>query len=254
MDQWIDVLLETVGGIDPLLRTLLAGLAILLETSVLLGLLVPGDTIVIIAALAVEEWQWWLGLIGATLAGAIAGESIGFAIGRWLGPWIERYLGRRWPKAALRWARTERYLSRRGGIAIFLSRFLPVAHSLVPLIAGASRMPYRRFLAWTIPACLLWGTAYSTAGWLAGGTYRELSERLHGAGYLMVAVILVFVLAVYLVKRLLTRLEARHMADEEPDAADEADAAGAAADGSGASAPDAIARTPSTPADGDRRA
>nr|WP_324288004.1 DedA family protein [Agrococcus sp. SL85] len=220
IDQWVDALLGFVGSIDPLTRTLLAGLAMLLETSVLLGLLVPGDTVVIIAALAIEEWPWWLALIGATLAGAIAGESIGFAIGRWLGPRIERWLGRRWPKAALRWARTERYLSRRGGIAIFLSRFLPVAHSLVPLIAGASRMPYRRFLAWTIPACLLWGTAYATAGWLAGGTYRELADRLHGAGYVMVAVIGVFVVGVYLVKRLLSRLEARHLEDDEPAAAE----------------------------------
>ncbi len=55
IDDAIDLLLETIGAIDPLLRTLLAGLAMLFETSVLLGLVVPGDTIVIITALAVED-------------------------------------------------------------------------------------------------------------------------------------------------------------------------------------------------------
>ena len=213
IDDAIGVLLETIGSIDPLLRTVLAGLAMLLETSVLLGLAVPGDTIVIIAALAVEEWPWWLALIGATVIGALCGESIGFAIGRWIGPAIDRWLERRWPKASLRWRRTERYVARRGGIAIFLSRFLPVAHSLVPLIAGSAGMTYRRFLAWTLPACLLWATAYSTAGWLAGGSYRELADELHGAGYVLVAVVAVFVAAVYVVKRLIARGEARHLDD-----------------------------------------
>ncbi|MGM1029919.1 MAG: DedA family protein [Actinomycetota bacterium] len=213
IDDAIDLLLETIGSIDPLLRTLLAGLAMLLETSVLLGLVVPGDTIVIIAALAVEQWPWWLALIAATVAGAICGESIGFAIGRWIGPAIDRWLARRWPSASLRWRRTERYLARRGGIAIFLSRFLPVAHSLVPLIAGSARMPYRRFLAWTLPACVIWATAYSSAGWLAGGTYRELADELHGAGFALVGVVVAFLIGAYVVKRLVSRREARHLED-----------------------------------------
>ncbi|SDR69096.1 DedA family protein [Agrococcus carbonis] len=219
IDDAIGGFLDAVAGIDPLLRTVLAGIAILLETSVLLGLVVPGDTIVIVAALAVEEWPWWLGLIVATVIGALCGETIGFAIGRWLAPAIDRWLERRWPRASKQWRRTERYLARRGGPAIFLSRFLPVAHSLVPLIAGGAGMPYRRFLRWTLPACLLWATAYATAGWLAGGTYRELADRLHGAGYVLVAVIAGFILLVWVAKRVISRSESRHMDDEQEDAA-----------------------------------
>lgn len=214
IDGLIGDFLEAVGSIDPLLRTLLAGLAMLLETSVLLGLVVPGDTVVIVAALAVETWPWWLGLIGAVVLGALAGESIGFAIGHWLGPKIDHWLERRWPRASRQWRRTERYLARRGGPAIFLSRFLPVAHSLVPLIVGASAMPYRRFLAWTVPACVVWAGAYASAGWLAGDTYRELADRLHGAGYILVAVVAVFILLVWGAKQLIARFEARHMSDE----------------------------------------
>jgi membrane-associated protein len=214
MDDIVGAILDTVSSIDPLLRTGLAFVAMLLETSVLLGLVIPGDTIVIVAALAVEHWPWWLGLIAATVLGALAGESIGFAIGHWLGPKIDRWLERRWPKASLRWRRTERYLARRGGPAIFLSRFLPVAHSLVPLIVGASDMPYRRFIAWTLPACLLWATAYASAGWAAGGTYRELADRLHGAGYIMVGVVVAFLLLVLVAKKVIARFEARHMDDD----------------------------------------
>ena len=47
---------------------------------------------------------------------------------------------------------------------MFVSRFLPVLHSLVPLTVGMSTMRYRRFIAWTLPACLIWATAYVTVG------------------------------------------------------------------------------------------
>lgn len=220
IDDAIGSFLDAIGSVDPLLRTLLAGAAMLLETSVLLGLAVPGDTIVIVAALAVEVWPWWLGLIGAVVVGSLAGESIGFAIGHWLGPKIDDWLARRWPRASVRWRRTERYLARRGGPAIFLSRFLPIAHSLVPLIVGASAMRYRRFLAWTIPACVIWATAYASAGWLAGDTYRELANRLHGAGFVLVGVVAGFILLVWLVKRVIARFEARHLDDEVQESAD----------------------------------
>ena len=53
MNEFLTWLLDAVQSVDPVLRTLLAGVAIMLETSVLVGLFVPGDTIVIIAGTAV---------------------------------------------------------------------------------------------------------------------------------------------------------------------------------------------------------
>lgn len=84
---------------------------------------------------------------------------------------------------------------------MLLSRFLPVLHSVIPLTVGMSRMPYRTFLAWTVPACVVWTLAYVSVGAAAAGGYRMLSDRLHVAGYLFVAVIALFVLVVVLVKR-----------------------------------------------------
>lgn len=51
MDDLLIWLLDTVQSIDPVARTLIAGLAVMLETSILIGLVVPGDTIVIIASM-----------------------------------------------------------------------------------------------------------------------------------------------------------------------------------------------------------
>src|SRR5690606_590999 len=109
------------------------------------------------------------------------------------------------------WQRAERYLQRRGGLAIFLSRFLPVLHSVVPLTVGMSTYSYRRFVAWTLPACALWATAYVSVTSLAAGGFRELVDRVHFAGYVFVGVIVLFLGLLYLGKRLLSRWEARHM-------------------------------------------
>ncbi|RLK49524.1 DedA family protein [Microbacterium telephonicum] len=210
MNEFLTWLLDTVQSVDPVLRTVLAGVAIMLETSVLVGLIVPGDTIVIIAGTAVATPVEGIVLAAVVVVGALLGESIGFWLGRWLGPkirfsWVGRKVGEH------NWTRAELYLRRRGGPAIFLSRFLPVLHSLVPLTVGMSGYSYKRFLAWTAPACVVWAALYVSVTAAAAGTYRELSDQLHYAGYVFVGVIVLFLVGVFVVKRLIHRREARHL-------------------------------------------
>lgn len=213
MNEWInDALLwvlDLVQSVDPIARTLLAGLGIFLETSILIGLVVPGDTIVLVAATAVQNPVQYVGLLGAAIVGALGGESVGFALGRFFGPRIrDSRLGRR--LGTRNWERAANYIDRRGGIGVFVSRFLPVLHSLVPVTVGMSNMSYRRFIAWTAPACVLWALLYVTFGSVAAVSYRELASTVHFAGYLFVGAIVLFVIAVVVVKKLLERSEARH--------------------------------------------
>ena len=214
MNEFLTWLLDAVQSVDPVLRTILAGIAVMLETSVLIGLFVPGDTVVIIAGTAVGSPVEGVVLIVAVVIGALIGESIGFWLGRYLGPRIRHSrLGRRIGDA--NWERSERYLRRRGGPAIFVSRFLPVLHSLVPLTVGMSGYSYRRFLAWTVPACIIWSSLYVTVAALAAGSYRELADRLHYAGYIFVGVIVAFLLLVFLGKKVIERAERRHLREDE---------------------------------------
>lgn len=215
MNEILSWILDAVQSVDPILRTVLAGVAIMLETSVLIGLIVPGDTIVIVASTAVASFGEGAILVVVVILGALVGESIGFALGRWLGPRIRfSRLGARIGEQ--NWVKSELYLRRRGGPAIFLSRFLPVLHSLVPLTVGMSGFSYRRFLAWTAPACVIWSTLYVSVAAAAAGTYRELADQLHYAGYVFVGVIVAFLVAAYLVKRLISRREARHLRIDAP--------------------------------------
>jgi membrane protein DedA with SNARE-associated domain len=203
---WI---LDLVQSVDPLARILLSGLGILLETSILVGLIVPGDTIVLVSSTAIDGPVQYAGTLVAVVVGALTGESIGFALGRFFGPKIrDSRLGRR--IGMRNWHRAENYVDRRGGIAVFVSRFLPVLHSLVPVTVGMSNMRYRRFIAWTAPACVIWASAYVTVGWLAAGSFRAMQEQLHFAGYLFVGAIAVFLVAVVVVKKLIERSQARH--------------------------------------------
>jgi membrane-associated protein len=215
VNEVLDNILAFVTSVDPVFRTAIAGVAMFLETSILVGLLVPGDTVVIVSSTAVSSTPEYWALLITVLAGSLAGESLGFVLGRLFGPRLRASrLGKR--IGGGHWDRAERYLARRGGLAVFISRFLPVLHALIPLTVGMSPMRYRRFLAWTAPACAVWAFAYITVGTLAAGSYRTVGDRLHYAGYLFVGVIAVFLLIALGVRTLLNRTQRKHMDDEAP--------------------------------------
>jgi membrane-associated protein len=208
---WI---LDTVRQVDPALRVLIAGIGMLLETSILVGLIVPGDTVVLVSATGITDWQQYVALFAAVTLGALSGESIGFALGRFFGPRIQASkLGQRLGER--NWVRAKTYLDRRGGIAVFVSRFLPVLHALIPLTVGMSTMRFRKFLAWTAPASILWAAAYVTVGWLAAGSYRQLASQLQYAGFLFAGIIALFLVIVVIVKKAVTRAEGRYMKQRE---------------------------------------
>lgn len=210
MNEVLTWILDVVQNVDPVIRTLLAGVGMLLETSILIGLIVPGDTIVIVASTGIQDAFQYVALVVAILVGSLTGETIGFALGRFFGPKIRgSRLGQR--IGYDNWMRAENYVDRRGGIAVFISRFLPVFHSLVPLTVGMSTMRFRKFLLWTVPACLIWATAYASVGWAAAGTYRELSGQLHYAGYIFAGIIALFLIVALGVRTLLIRNQRRHM-------------------------------------------
>jgi len=210
--QAIAWILDLVTAVGPVAGTAIAGLAIALETTLFVGLVLPGDTIVIVAATGVRDPLHFAVLFVTVVVATLIGQSGGFALGRWWGPAIRRsrlgqWLGER------NWARAAAFVERRGGLAVFVSRFLPVLHALMPVTVGMSPMPYRRFLAWAAPAAVIWATMYVAAGVVAGAAFRELVlSGLHWAGYGFAAAIVVSFLAFWLVRRRLARIEAR--ADE----------------------------------------
>jgi len=214
VDAWLTAMLASLEAIGAW-RYLVAFGGMFCETSLFLGLVVPGDSIVLVTATANRGFLEWLLLLLAVIIGSLAGESVGYAIGAWFGDRLRASrLGQRIGEH--HWLRAERWLNRRGGVAIFISRFLPVLHALVPVTVGASDVPYRRFFAWTAPACTLWALIYVSVGTAAGSSYRALSGTLHFASWILLGAFVVFLLAIALGKRLLRRFERRETRVEEP--------------------------------------
>ncbi|WP_449283913.1 DedA family protein [Leucobacter sp.] len=210
MTELLSALIDAVRDLDPVLRTLVAGLGMLLETSVFVGLVVPGDTIALVASVGVTGPAEFVWLVVALVVGAVAGESIGFALGRWAGPRLRasragRRLGER------NWRVAEHYLGERGGVAVFLSRFLPVLHSLIPLTAGMAGMRYRVFLAWTASASVVWALLVVSLGAGAAAGFERLADRVKGAGFIFAGAVLLVVLALWAAKRAFLRRERAHM-------------------------------------------
>jgi membrane protein DedA with SNARE-associated domain len=204
VNEILDWLLNAVQSVDPILRGALAGLAILLETSLFVGLVMPGDTVVLVASTGVQNIADFFYLLGCVLLGSLIGESIGFWVGRIFGERIRKSkLGQKIGER--NWQLADTFVHTRGGLAVAISRFLPVLHSLVPVVAGATVMRYRTFIRWTLAACAVWASAYVGVGYLAHASYDQLAGGLKFGGLIFVVIILAFLTVVHFAKKRLEK-------------------------------------------------
>lgn len=146
------------------------GLALMISA---LGVPLPGTLMVIAAGAFVR--QGVIDLASASLfgfAGAVLGDSLSFGIGRFARSWVRRVFGERavWQKALSTFRR-------RGGAAIYLTRFLltPLA---IPtnLIAGSSAYSFRRFLLYVGAGELTWLALFGSLGYAFGSQWELISE------------------------------------------------------------------------------
>lgn len=202
MPELLTSLIDIVASVDPLLRNLLAGFAILLETSIFAGLIMPGDTIVLVAATTVTDFADFAFLLLFVLGGSVIGESIGFAIGRFFGPKLRTSaLGKKIGEK--NWILADKLVEKRGGVAVFISRFLPVLHSVVPAVAGMTTMKYRVFISYTAAACTIWASMYVGVGYLARSSFDQLEGNLKLASFVGIGILLVFIFLVAVGKKLI---------------------------------------------------
>lgn len=191
---------DMVGGL-PLEWLLVAVFtAMALESSIGLGYVVPGDSVLLVAATAgATDATSSALLVTATVSGSLVGESVGFAMGRLVGPRVRTTRLGRWVGES-RWRRADEAVARRGGVAVLLSRFLPGIHSAVPVAAGGTAMPYRRFILWTASGAVVWACLYVGAGRLLRTSYAAYVDRLDLVGWVVAAGTAV-VVAVVLIRR-----------------------------------------------------
>jgi membrane protein DedA with SNARE-associated domain/membrane-associated phospholipid phosphatase len=175
---------------------LLVFVVVVLECQALLGLFMPGESLVLAAGFLAGQDVFELKLLIPVVAlAAIVGDSVGYELGRHLGrDWLRRHGGR----VGIRehhFDRIDRFIARHGGKSVFASHFLHLFRALMPFIAGSNAMPYRRFFVFNAVGCVLWAAVFTTLGYFFGASWNVIEKWIGRGGAIVGAVIvLVFVI------------------------------------------------------------
>ena len=141
---------------------------VFVETALLIGFFLPGDSILFSAGLVAatrDDVNIALLASGVFLV-AFLGDQIAFVFGRHFGrPYLEK---RMTPRRERMIRRSERFYEDYGFWAIIIARYLPWVRTFVPVIAGIGRMHYYRFLIANLIGALSWGVLITVAGFYAG--------------------------------------------------------------------------------------
>ena len=174
-------LLDRVGSAPDGVVVLVAALVALLEASAFVGLLVPGETVVLLAgAVTAGDGPPVVLVVAAVTVGSMVGDSLGYLLGRRVGSRLRRSRAGRWVGEE-RWAAADDAIAGAGGRTVALARFVGIAHAVTPAVAGMGAMPYRRFLLASAAGSSVWSTAYVVVGRVTGGSWQRLDGRLRVA-------------------------------------------------------------------------
>lgn len=140
---------------------------VFIETGLLFGFFLPGDSILFSAGLvaAAHGNINIVILVTAIFLAAFFGDQVGFVIGRVVGrPYLDK---RQSPRIQRMVKNAEEFYEKTGWWAVVAARFFPWIRTFVPPIAGAAMMNYYKFLSANILGALLWGVGITLAGFYA---------------------------------------------------------------------------------------
>jgi membrane protein DedA with SNARE-associated domain len=141
-----------------------------------MGIPMPGQTLLILGALAAAEGQMNITLLlFLVLMGGIFGNSIGYAIGRWGGRAVLDKL----KVNPQRQRRFDELFADHGGLLILLARFLDGLRQLNGIVAGLTRMPWGKFTTYNIAGALLWTCAWGLGTYYFGHDIHVIAAFFH---------------------------------------------------------------------------
>jgi membrane-associated protein len=175
----------------------LVGTLVFAEAALFVGFVLPGETAVLLGGVLANRHQVSLPLIlTVAVLAAVIGDSVGYEVGRHFG---SRLLNVRiFDRHRESLEKGQAALKRNGGRAVFLGRFTAFLRAVMPGLAGTSKMPYRRFLAFNALGGLIWAAGFTVLGFLAGASYEKVQKVAGTASeiFLGLVVLLVIVLVV----------------------------------------------------------
>jgi membrane-associated protein len=157
-----------------------AALIVFTETGLLVGFFLPGDSLLVTLGVAANLAGWPVHyLIPLLCAAAICGDSLGYLIGAKAGPRLfQREKSFFFRKDYL--LKAQEFYERHGGKTIILCKFVPIIRTFAPVVAGAGRMPYRRFLAFSVAGVVSWITSMILLGYTLHLWLEPILEAIFG--------------------------------------------------------------------------
>jgi undecaprenyl-diphosphatase len=173
---------------------LIVGVLAFLETGAFVGLVAPGETVVVLAGAVAGQGATSVVLtIGIVWLAAFLGDSCSYLLGARLGrDWVLRH-GPRLRITPERLRQVEEYFSRHGGKTILIGRFIGLVRALAPFIAGSSRMPYRQLAPYSILGTGLWATLFTLIGYFASKNIEAVLSNSEHALLAFAAIVVLIV-------------------------------------------------------------
>ncbi|WP_454118670.1 DedA family protein [Microbacterium lacticum] len=146
------------------------------ETGLLIGFLLPGDTLLVISGLlshstatlphGVFGLSVWRVALFIGLAAFLGGE-VGYLIGHKGGPAVfERKESGLFSRKNVE--RTNAFFEKYGGLTVILARFVPIVRTFAPVAAGVGHMPWRTYSLYNLIGAILWGFGLTMFGYVIG--------------------------------------------------------------------------------------
>jgi membrane-associated protein len=159
------------------------------ETGFVVTPILPGDSLLFATgALAAVDTSGTLNAPAVSLSlgvAAVLGNTVNYGVGRFIGP--AAFSGRYRLLRVEHLRRTEEFFVRYGGLAIFLSRFMPIIRTFMPFVAGVGHMPYARFQGYNLLGGFSWVLLFVWGGYLFG----NIPLVKHNFGLVTIFIVLV---------------------------------------------------------------
>jgi membrane protein DedA with SNARE-associated domain/membrane-associated phospholipid phosphatase len=196
-------LLEDVSNTLGAWTYLLVGAFAFAETGAFVGLVVPGETVMLLGGAVAGQ-----GAIDIYLLIAIAwfsawlGDTTSFFLGRRLGREFVLKHGPRFGIGHERFEKVEDYFGRHGGKTIFIGRWISLVRAFAPFIAGSSGMGYRAFVPYSILGTGLWASLHILVGYFFSRSIETAGHYAARGAFLLATLIVVVAATVFVVRRL----------------------------------------------------
>jgi membrane-associated protein len=196
----VNSLLLNLLDIPPLVAFAVIAFLVFAEAALFVGFILPGETAVLLGGVLAATGRVSLPvLLVVVVLAAVLGDTVGYEVGRRFGPRI--LASRPLRRHEERLAAARAFLQARGGPAVFAGRFTAFLRAVTPALAGASHMPYRRFLAYNASGAVIWGVGVSLLGYSAGASFAKAQQELGRLSLVVLALLATAGIAILLLRR-----------------------------------------------------